>query len=162
MRCAFCDETTTGDISCPQCRAARYCSRGCLKKHKKHKKSGECARWANEAASVDAVGMDRAMLANVRARVDSASRFVRLTGRTKGQSHCDWMGAYELQQGWMSNGRPVYTMESEFTSSCVYIWHWAGTWNVSDSNRVGTNLPGGITNSCEAATLEDADGMWQV
>eukprot|EP00656_Telonema_subtile_P021553 TRINITY_DN2258_c0_g4_i1.p1 TRINITY_DN2258_c0_g4~~TRINITY_DN2258_c0_g4_i1.p1 ORF type:complete len:169 (-),score=43.26 TRINITY_DN2258_c0_g4_i1:268-774(-) len=44
--CVLCGKDGAS-TKCPQCRVATYCNKDCLKKHKKHKKSGECATLAN-------------------------------------------------------------------------------------------------------------------
>ena len=50
--CAQCGKQGAS-IRCPNCRVALYCNKACLKAHKKHKKSGECAALANAAAAVE-------------------------------------------------------------------------------------------------------------
>eukprot|EP00658_Telonema_sp_P-2_P027048 TRINITY_DN20974_c0_g1_i1.p1 TRINITY_DN20974_c0_g1~~TRINITY_DN20974_c0_g1_i1.p1 ORF type:complete len:204 (+),score=35.56 TRINITY_DN20974_c0_g1_i1:106-717(+) len=47
--CAHCGAPSP-TVPCPQCKTATYCNKQCYKAHKKHKKSGECARQANAQA----------------------------------------------------------------------------------------------------------------
>ena len=50
--CAECGKQDA-DTKCPNCRVAVYCNKKCLKAHKKHKKSGECAALANARTAQD-------------------------------------------------------------------------------------------------------------
>jgi len=53
-KCPECSKTVldANACVCPACYSVKYCGKKCLKKHKQHKKSGECARLANQLGRV--------------------------------------------------------------------------------------------------------------